>query len=54
MATIRVKKKRRRERRKRKLRYLRRRLEETQDLTKRRQLIAKMRRISPRAPVPEM
>jgi hypothetical protein len=43
----------RRQRRKRKLRYLRRRLAETTDVQERQRLIAKIHRISPRAPVPE-
>ena len=42
------------ERRKRKLRHLRRQLAETKDRAKRRQLIDKIRRISPRAPVPDV
>jgi hypothetical protein len=40
----------RRRRRKRKLKILRQRLAETTDAEKRKRLIAKMRRISPRAP----
>jgi len=48
-----VKKKRKRRQRRQKLRYLRRRLAETQDLSARQRLIAKIKRISPRAPVPE-
>jgi indole-3-glycerol phosphate synthase len=44
---------RRRQRRKRKLRALRRKLNETTDVQERRRLIAKIRRTSPRAPVPE-
>jgi hypothetical protein len=43
----------RRQRRKRKLKHLRRQLEATTDAGKRRHLIAKIRRISPTAPVPE-
>lgn len=43
----------RRQRRKRKLRFLRRRLNETTDAQERRRLIAKIRRVSPQAPVPE-
>jgi hypothetical protein len=43
----------RRQRRKRKLQFLRRRLAETTDVQERRRLIAKIRRVSPRAPVPE-
>ena len=43
----------RKKRRKRKLRYLRRKLAETSDSGRRRQLILKIRRISPNAPVPE-
>jgi len=46
-----IKKLRRRQRRKRKLRYLRRRLAQTNDLAKRERLIAKIRRVSPRAPI---
>lgn len=43
----------RRQRRKRKLRYLRRRLAETTDPNERRRLIAKIRRASPKAVVPD-
>jgi hypothetical protein len=43
----------RKKRRKRKLRYLRHKLAETTDSATRRRLIKKIRRISPRAPVPE-
>jgi hypothetical protein len=53
LTTSRIKKLRRRQRRKRKLRYLRRRLEETKDGSERRRLIAKIRRISSYAPVPD-
>jgi hypothetical protein len=49
----REKKKRKRRKRRQKLRDLRQRLAETQDLTMRRKLIEKIKRISPRAPVPE-
>jgi hypothetical protein len=48
-----VKKKRKRRQRRQKLRDLRQRLVETQDMSARQRLIAKMHRISPRAPVPE-
>jgi hypothetical protein len=48
-----VKKKRKRRQRRQKLRYLRRRLAETKDLSARRRLIEKIHRISPRAAVPE-
>jgi hypothetical protein len=48
-----VKKKRKRRQRRQKLRYLRRQLAETQDLSARRRLIEKIHRISPRAPVPD-
>ena len=43
----------RRQRRKRKLRHLRRQLEEATDPNERRRLIAKIRRVSPKAPVPD-
>ena len=43
----------RRQRRKRKLRYLRRRLAEATDPNERRRLIAKIRQVSPKAPVPD-
>ncbi len=43
----------RRQTRKRKLRYLRRRLAETDDPAERQRLIAKIKRISPTAPVPD-
>jgi hypothetical protein len=48
-----IKKLRRRQRRKRKLRYLRRRLAEATSHSERQRLIEKIRRVSPRAPVPE-
>jgi indole-3-glycerol phosphate synthase len=44
---------RRQQRRKRKLRFLRRRLAEATDIQERRRLIAKIRKVSPRASVPE-
>ncbi|MBC7223844.1 MAG: hypothetical protein H5T59_06175, partial [Anaerolineae bacterium] len=44
---------RRRRHRRAKLRYLRARLERTTDPKERERLIAKMRKISPRAPIPE-
>ena len=53
MTTTRVKKKRKRRQRRQKIHDLRRRLEETSDLSMRRKLILKIKRISPRAPVPE-
>lgn len=53
MATIKVKKKRKRRQRRQKLRYLRGRLAETHDMRERRRLIAKIKRISPQAPVPD-
>jgi hypothetical protein len=43
----------RKQRRKRKLRKLRQRLEQTANPTERKRLIAKIRRVSPTAPVPE-
>jgi hypothetical protein len=43
----------RKQRRKRKLRHLRRQLAETTSPNERRRLIAKIRRISPRSPLPE-
>lgn len=43
----------RRQRRRRKVRYLRDRLKETTDPAERERLIAKMRKISPTAPIPE-
>jgi hypothetical protein len=42
----------RRQRRQKKIRYLRRRLEETTNPQVRNKLIAKLRRVSPRAPIP--
>ena len=53
MPTTPIKRMRRRQRRKRKLRYLRRRLAEAKSRDERRRLIAKIRRISPHAPVPD-
>jgi hypothetical protein len=53
MTTTRVKKKRKRRKRRQKLRELRRQVAETQDLSARQRLIAKMHRISPTAPLPE-
>jgi hypothetical protein len=53
LTTLRVKKKQRRRRRKKKLRYLRRRLEETKNHGDRQRLIAKIHRVSPRAPLPD-
>jgi hypothetical protein len=53
VTTARKRKLDRRRRRQRKLHHLRRRLGETTDPNQRRQLIAKIRRISPQAPVPE-
>ena len=53
MPNYKRKKVQRKKRRKRKLRYLRRKLAETSDSGRRRQLILKIRRISPNAPVPE-
>ncbi|MFC2037584.1 DUF6800 family protein [Chloroflexota bacterium] len=44
---------RRRQRRQRKVHYLRARLERTLDSAERQRLIAKMRKISPTAPVPD-
>jgi hypothetical protein len=43
----------RRQRRKEKLRYLRQRLENTSSLAERQRLIAKIKKISPKAPLPE-
>jgi indole-3-glycerol phosphate synthase len=43
----------RKQARKRKLRYLRQRLARTADPAERRRLIAKIKRVSPAAPVPE-
>ena len=54
MTTTRVKKKRKRRQRRQKIHDLRRRIEDTKDLSARRKLIEKIRRISPRAPVPEL
>ena len=54
MPTTPIKRLRRRQRRKRKLHYLRRRLAEAKSKDERRKLIAKMHRISPRAPVPDV
>ena len=53
MRTNRDRKRIRRQVRRRKLRYLRERLSRTEDRATRQQLIAKIRRISPDAPVPE-
>ena len=53
MRTERDRKKARRQTRKRKLRYLRRRLTQTTNPAERRRLIAKIRLVSPTAPVPE-
>ena len=53
LTTTPIRKLRRRQRRRRKVRYLRRRLAMTKDPNERQRLIAKIRRISPRAPVPE-
>jgi hypothetical protein len=53
MTTTRVKKKQRRRRRRQKLYDLRQRIQETQSASERQRLIAKIRRISPYAPVPE-
>lgn len=53
MTTVRVKKKQLRRRRRQKLHELRQRLEETKSASERQRLIAKIRRISPYAPVPE-
>jgi indole-3-glycerol phosphate synthase len=52
MATTPIKSMRRRQRRRRKVRQLRDRLAETTDSRRRQQVIAKIQRISPRAPVP--
>ncbi len=54
MTTTPIKKLRRRQRRKRKIRYLRRRITEAKTAEERQRLIAKLRRISPRAPIPEI
>jgi hypothetical protein len=53
MTTVRVKKKQARGRRRKKLHELRQRLEETQSASERQRLMAKIRRISPYAPLPE-
>lgn len=53
MTTTPIKKLRRRQRRKRKIRYLRRRIMEAKTADERQRLIAKLRRISPRAPIPD-
>ncbi len=53
MRTEHDRKQRRKQVRKRKLRYLRERLARTTDAAERQQLIAKMRRVSPTAPLPE-
>jgi hypothetical protein len=53
LATLKVRKKRHRRQRKRKLRVLRHKLAETRGSSERRQLIDKIRRVSPRAPVPD-
>ncbi|MEA3339992.1 MAG: hypothetical protein U9R15_08505 [Chloroflexota bacterium] len=54
MRTNRDRKRIRKQTRKRKLRYLRDRLAETTDTAERKRLIAKMQRVSPTAPVPEV
>ena len=53
MRTNKDRKRRRKQIRKRKVRYLRKRLEEATDSADRERLIAKLRRVSPAAPVPE-
>ncbi len=53
MRTSRDRRRIRKQTRKRKLRYLRERLEDTTKPAERKQLIEKIRRISPTAPVPE-
>jgi hypothetical protein len=53
MRTNRDRKRARKQARKRKIRYLRKRLERTTNLAERRRLLAKIRYISPTAPVPE-
>jgi hypothetical protein len=53
MRTEHDRKRRRKQARKRKLRYLRQRLAETSDPNERQRLIAKMKRVSRTAPVPE-
>ena len=54
MPNQKIKKLRRKQRRRRKVRYLRRRLETEPDIAKRNRLIAKLRRISPRAPITDI
>ena len=53
MRTNRDRKRARKQARKRKIRYLRERLERTTNPAERRRLVAKIRYISPAAPVPE-
>jgi indole-3-glycerol phosphate synthase len=53
MRTNRDRKRARKQARKRKLRYLRQRLAQTTDPAERRRLIAKIKRISPAAPISE-
>jgi hypothetical protein len=53
MTCPRVKKKRQRRKRRKKIQKLRRQIAETQDLSKRRQLATKIKRISRTAPVPD-
>ena len=53
MATTPIKDMQRKQRRRKKVRFLRNRLEETQDREQRKRLIAKIRKISSRAPVPD-
>ncbi|MEA3335712.1 MAG: DUF6800 family protein [Chloroflexota bacterium] len=53
MATERQKEIKRRRQRKRKIKHLRSRLEQTTDARQRATLIAKIKRVSPHAPVPE-
>jgi hypothetical protein len=52
MRTEKDKSLRRKQQRRRKVRYLRRRIVQVRDLREREQLVAKLRRISPCAPIP--
>lgn len=53
MSTTKIKDMRRKQRRKRKVKYLHRRIKNAKDMKERDLLIAKLRRVSPKAPIPE-
>jgi len=54
MTTTTIKDLRRKQRRRRKVHFLRQRIIEASDMKERERLIAKLRRISPKAPIPEV